>query len=146
MDLIPLKSSNVAAAGWEDGRINVQFRDGAVYEGECSSEAFQGLMQAKSPGKYVQTVFPAGKLWKIQAGTPQERPAIQAEATASHMPDDCCGSPISQAISRGEMADRRQWFCPNCGASWMPDHSDAITMWSRGGAGFAVIRGRHAGN
>ena len=54
MNLTPITSSNVAAAGYQDDYLILQFKNGATYRyDDAPYSLFQGLMAAPSAGKFV---------------------------------------------------------------------------------------------
>ena len=66
MIMIPLKSSNIAAAGYENNVLRVQFSNGTQYDYKgVSSEVFNSFIEAKSQGKFfhknIRGVFQSTK-------------------------------------------------------------------------------------
>ena len=54
MQLIPVSSSNVAAIGFENGDIEVQFHNGSVYRyPNCNESLFREFLNASSKGSFV---------------------------------------------------------------------------------------------
>ena len=54
MEMINVSSSNVSAIGYEDGIIQVRFKNGFVYQYfSCSESLFQSFLNASSKGKFV---------------------------------------------------------------------------------------------
>lgn len=54
MEMITVSSSNVSAIGYEDGIIQVRFKNGSVYQYfSCSESLFQSFFNASSKGKFV---------------------------------------------------------------------------------------------
>ena len=54
MEMINVSSSNVSAIGYEDGIIQVRFKNGAVYQYfSCSESLFQSFLNTSSKGKFV---------------------------------------------------------------------------------------------
>ena len=54
MEMINVSSSNVSAVGYEDGIIQVRFKNGSVYQYfSCSESLFQSFLNASSKGKFV---------------------------------------------------------------------------------------------
>jgi len=64
MEMIPLKSSNLVAAGYDDEarEMTVEFQSG-TYVVECPRSIFDGLVTSLSPGGYyhrnVRDIYPA---------------------------------------------------------------------------------------
>ena len=60
MLMIKTKSSNISAAGYEDGTMRVQFSNGTQYDYKgVSQQMFEGFRFAKSQGKYFHAVIKA---------------------------------------------------------------------------------------
>jgi len=56
MQLIPVKSSNLKAAGHDNGIMRVQFSNGTEYDYKgVSAEVFNNMLQSKSVGKFFNT-------------------------------------------------------------------------------------------
>ena len=56
MQLIPVKSSNLKAAGHDNGIMRVQFPNGTEYDYKgVSAEVFNNMLQSKSVGKFFHT-------------------------------------------------------------------------------------------
>ncbi|MBQ8682427.1 MAG: KTSC domain-containing protein [Selenomonadales bacterium] len=53
MNLISVSSSNVRAIGYEDGVIEVHFRNGYVYQYNANQSLFHAFLSAPSKGKFV---------------------------------------------------------------------------------------------
>ena len=54
MEMITVSSSNVSAIGYEDGIIQVRFKNESVYQYfSCSESLFQSFLNASSKGKFV---------------------------------------------------------------------------------------------
>lgn len=54
MDMIPVVSSNVASIGYENGKIEVLFRSGYIYQyPNCNEQLFQEFLNASSKGKFL---------------------------------------------------------------------------------------------
>ncbi|WP_343565235.1 KTSC domain-containing protein [Kiloniella sp. b19] len=53
MNRTPVRSSNIASAGYENGTLEIAFVDGGVYQYFNVPEyVYQGLMSAASKGRY----------------------------------------------------------------------------------------------
>lgn len=53
-----VKSSNIKAAGYEDGTMRVQFGNGTMYDYKgVSQQMFDGFKFAKSQGRYFNQVI-----------------------------------------------------------------------------------------
>ena len=53
MILIPVKSSNISAAGHENNTLRIQFSNGTEYDyKDVSSETFNDFMESESQGKF----------------------------------------------------------------------------------------------
>lgn len=64
---IRVESTNLEEIGWEDGKLVVLFKSGAVYEYTgVPEEVFQGLLMARSVGQYFNENI-------RKAGFPYER-------------------------------------------------------------------------
>jgi len=58
MDLIPVSSTNVAAVGFENGRMQVRFHGGGLYEyANVTRAQFDELLTTPSKGAFVQRVL-----------------------------------------------------------------------------------------
>lgn len=69
MKMIPVKSSNIKAAGFENNVLRVEFTNGAQYDyKEVPAEVFNDFMQAKSQGKFyhaeIKSKFTGAKVVK----------------------------------------------------------------------------------
>lgn len=54
MEMINVSSSNISAIGYEDGIIQVRFKNGSVYQYfSCSESFFQSFLNVSSKGKFV---------------------------------------------------------------------------------------------
>lgn len=54
MEMITVSFSNVFAIGYEDGIIQVRFKNGSVYQYfGCSEGLFQSFLNASSKGRFV---------------------------------------------------------------------------------------------
>ncbi|MDE2104136.1 MAG: KTSC domain-containing protein [Patescibacteria group bacterium] len=51
-DMTPVQSSNLAAAGFEDGEVYVTFRSGGTYAYPGTEDDLAALLSAPSPGKW----------------------------------------------------------------------------------------------
>jgi hypothetical protein len=53
MRMIPVKSSNLKSAGFENNVMRVEFGNGTMYDyTQVSAEVFNDFLQAKSQGKF----------------------------------------------------------------------------------------------
>jgi len=53
MDMKPITSSNIAAAGYENGTLRIRFSSGAEYDyHDVPEELGLGIFEAESAGKY----------------------------------------------------------------------------------------------
>ena len=53
MQRTPVKSSNIASFGWENGTLEVEFKSGAVYQyHDVPRETFERFANATSFGKH----------------------------------------------------------------------------------------------
>ena len=69
MRMLPITSSNIKAAGWEDNVLRVRFSNGSEYEYKnVPAEVYSGLMSADSQGKFfhknIKAKFTGGKVEK----------------------------------------------------------------------------------
>ena len=60
MERVALESSNLHSAGWENGILEVSFRDKtgavrAVWQYSAPKEAYDGLITAESAGKFFNS-------------------------------------------------------------------------------------------
>ena len=67
MKLYAVTSSNIAAVGWHDGKLRVEFHNGGVYDYQGVSEAeFKVLKDSDSVGRYfernIRNQFPTTKV------------------------------------------------------------------------------------
>ena len=54
MDRHAVTSSNVASVGYENGTLEVEFKNGAVYDySDVAPEEYQALLGSESVGKFV---------------------------------------------------------------------------------------------
>ena len=59
MQLVPVVSSNVAAIGFEDGLLEVLFKNGRLYRAHAPESLFKEFLAAASKGRfYHQRVKP----------------------------------------------------------------------------------------
>ena len=53
MQMIPVKSSNIKAAGYENGTLRIQFSNGSLYNyHEATAELYYDFTEAESQGKF----------------------------------------------------------------------------------------------
>ena len=64
MDMRPVISSNVKAAGFADSKMQIQFNSGATYEAEVSQADYDQFLAAKSKGSYFAKVLKNAFIWK----------------------------------------------------------------------------------
>lgn len=58
MQMTSIQSSNIKAAGYENNTLRVRFGNGTEYDYKgVSPQMFDGLMLAKSQGKFFNTVI-----------------------------------------------------------------------------------------
>lgn len=72
MQMTPIKSSSIAAAGYSPGTrvLAVQFKTGRIYHyRECLPWHFEGLLAAPSAGKFLNS--------KIRRVPPKKRQVLQ---------------------------------------------------------------------
>ncbi len=67
MNLIGVESSNIAAVGWEQNVLRVQFKNGGIYDYDGVDQGtFQQLLDAPSKGtflsKEIKGKFPYNKV------------------------------------------------------------------------------------
>jgi len=67
IEMTPVKSSNIAAVGYKDGKMQVQFHGGGLYSyNNVPVEVFEGMKNAESVGGYfhrkVKGVYPFTKI------------------------------------------------------------------------------------
>ena len=67
MDRKPVDSSNIRSVGWENGVLEVEFKNYSIYHYYgVDKETFQQLIAAESVGKYLGThvkgVFPYARV------------------------------------------------------------------------------------
>jgi hypothetical protein len=61
-EMTPVKSSNVAAVGWENGTLYVEFLSGSTYAYEGVDEvAYQDLLGSSSVGQYLNRHIKPGR-------------------------------------------------------------------------------------
>ena len=57
MQMTRIESSNLKAAGFENGRLVVEFVSGTQYEGEATQQEYNDFLKAESKGSYFARVF-----------------------------------------------------------------------------------------
>ena len=57
MERIPMVSSNIASAGYENGILEVEFTSGALYGYSATPEEWEAFQSAPSAGKYFAQHF-----------------------------------------------------------------------------------------
>lgn len=67
IEMTPVKSSNIAAVGYKDGKMQIQFKGGGLYSyNNVPVDVFERLKKAPSVGKFfhrnVKGVYPFIKL------------------------------------------------------------------------------------
>ena len=67
MTPVNVASSSIAAIGWEDGTLLVEFLNGQSYEYyEVPQEVYEEFLNAQSHGKfyhaYIKEIYPGSKL------------------------------------------------------------------------------------
>jgi hypothetical protein len=63
MELQPVISSNVKAAGFEKDRMQIQFNSGATYEAQVTQADFDAFMSSKSKGSHFAKVLKKAFAW-----------------------------------------------------------------------------------
>lgn len=56
MDRMPIQSSHLKSVGYKNGVLEVEFKNGQVYQGECEREHYENLIAAESAGKYFNAL------------------------------------------------------------------------------------------
>lgn len=64
MELQPVISSNIKAAGFADGKMQIQFNSGVPYEAEMTQADYDAFMAAKSKGSHFAKVMKRAFIWK----------------------------------------------------------------------------------
>lgn len=132
--MTPVKSSNIAAAEYVDGRIRVQYRDGTIYAQPATVELFGEFMAAESKGTFARVrlnLLTRDGYADVQLREPAvvQHPAV-ARITDMMDEDECCAARLGKALAGGHNGDA--WTCPKCGCEWhghmMPEAS--IRHWS----------------
>ena len=127
MERTPVESSNLASVGYEAGMLEVQFRDGAVYQyHNVPPEVHTALLAAPSKGAflslYVANKFDLTANGKQQAAHPQ----VQDDPLTVFPPDRCCAKHFRRAKLSPDVSI---WECPRCGAAWQSVQLGAIRNW-----------------
>ena len=68
MEMRPIQSSNIKAAGYENGVIRVQFSNGAEYDYKADAKTYADFMAAKSQGKFFNQNIRSVNGTKVQTG------------------------------------------------------------------------------
>jgi hypothetical protein len=66
MERQTVESSHIKTVGYENGELEVEFKNGQIYRGECPQEYYDGLMIAESVGKYFNAIKTKIKLTKVE--------------------------------------------------------------------------------
>lgn len=64
MELQPVISSNIKAAGFADGKMQIQFNSGTTYEAETTQADYNTFMAVKSKGSHFAKVMKTAFIWK----------------------------------------------------------------------------------
>lgn len=143
MTLQPVSSQNVAAVGFEAGRLVVKYRDGATYECGASVAEHEALMQAPSKGNHLRLHF-GGRLKRSQLNAGETLSYEGAAETIrftgvdqtlnrtlnTHDPDECCSKPLGKALFGGKLEGLTGWSCPKCGTAWQATMVDQVKHWA----------------
>ena len=118
--MIPVQSSNVAAIGFEAGKLAVRFKDGAEYGySDVSAAQFADFQAADSKGRWLQEFVAARKGVK-KSGRVQEIP--KAGPIHTTQAEGCCKKHISNASLSGKidvlLRDGLPFECPKCGSEY----------------------------
>lgn len=68
MTLTKVKSSNIAAVGFADGRLIVEFKSGTRYSYAATAEEYDALLKADSIGSYFSRVIRPRPAHFLKAG------------------------------------------------------------------------------
>lgn len=113
--MVPVESSNVAAIGFSDGTLRVQFLDGAAYEYPATEQEHADLMAAKSKGAHLAKFRKRG----TRVDPPTSKPErVWSRTLQGHEPDECCGEAIARALLSGKLDEAEEWTHEKCGMSW----------------------------
>ena len=90
-NLVTLKSSYIAAAGWRAGRMAIRFKSGLVRFYECPVTVWQELMAAPSAGRYFNAnikhkFVDAGSKGNREKGSFASLPDFSQPFTADFIP------------------------------------------------------------
>ncbi len=136
-DLTPVDSTLVAAAGWDDGIITIQFRDGAIYQQMASESTYTALLEAPSKGKFVRAVLTSLKRIAPNCTEPDRTltgsipVSFDSEVTEMFIQDTCCTKHFIKASHKQEL-DSGEWECPKCGTVWQShlDPEASVRSWT----------------
>ena len=141
-NLTPVKSSNVAAIGYEaeTATIVVEYRDGKVYRfPDQTPEAWAALQAAESKGRAVAALGRGDWSGMTMRSKPEVITGLQVlteDASA------CCRSRWEAALDRGKLAKVEVWSCPKCGCEYRPTMAADIRVWHYAGAGAVLFKAR----
>lgn len=132
--MTPVKSTNIEAAEYRDGRIRVQYKDGTIYAQHCSVDLFGEFMASDSKGAFARTrltLLTRDGFQAIQLREPVAvaRPAV-APVTNMLDEDECCAPRLVKALNGGHAAE--EWACPRCGTEWrgVMQTEASVRRWS----------------
>ncbi len=131
MDLIPVKSSNIAAIGYsaECRLMRVLYRDGRMYDHvDVDPIEHETAMAVDSKGQYIAVLAKRKPGVRI-GGEPIKLREPARRVIQTHDPDPCCSAGITRALPLLTEVDR--WECPKCGGDWRMHLVNGVRHWAR---------------
>lgn len=130
MELTALKSTNVAAAGFESGVLRVRYKDGAEYEyPDTSPQEHRSLMESDSPGRWMRE-FVSRRAGVVKvASNPGQKPEVSPDKFHTTQADGCCRTQLNNASLAGRLEKAESFTCPRCGIEFRPVWHGPIADW-----------------
>jgi hypothetical protein len=151
VELLPVQSSNVAAAGYleVDQIMMVRYNDGALYAFPgVTAEAWASFEQAPSKGVWLKAWTDGGgqapsllQKQVVRPGTGGAGAAIDPAAGASvstaasvsllqtYQDDDCCGRLLVRFLQTTAALQAVSWKCPKCEMEWTHRMHGSVRHW-----------------
>lgn len=130
MELTPLKSTNIAAAGFENGVLRVRYKDGAEYEYPNTSEQeHRSLMESDSPGRWMRE-FVSRRAGVVKVpSNPAAKREVGSDKFHTTQADGCCRKQLNNASLSGALHKAESFTCPRCQTEFKPTWHGPIASW-----------------
>lgn len=136
MELLPVKSSHVAAVGYieHDQVLLVRFKDGSLHARiGCTADQFKRFMESESKGAFLRVYDWPSVLISKGGARKTETPEQAGRPTAGgplNVLDEDAGKCCARAMRNlGEPPRIQQWACPECGLEFISQEVGPTRYW-----------------